>query len=567
MPMVWYIPPLSPVVDVVRDTGYDAEDRGNLFAAIDALRIPVEYLAQLFTAGDPAPVDAVLRRLAAMRSYMRDINLGRDADESIPAAVGMTGEQIYDMYRLLALAKYDERYVIPPAHAEQAHALEELATECSLDYEGGPGMGGSGPFGESSGGPAPIAVENFHMLRERQTSERSSTRRQAAASTSSTGTARAARPGCSHPARRRPTDERRRSRTTSRTTHDRRDTHAWQAQSLLLAYPDENWRAAARSTCCGASRPRRTPVGAPLLRFLRPRRATPPAELAADYVATFDHRKRCCLFLTYYAHGDTRKRGMALLRLKQTYAAAGLRVVDDELPDHLAVVLEFAASAEPEPARALLLEPPRRPRAAPPGAARRCARRGPTCSTPVSATLPAAARRRAGGRRPARRRRGRPRNRSASRRSRRRSTCPQPRAEPPDANAVLLWVVVPVRRDRRLRRSATTGATATTSSAGPPGPRSSTRTGCCGWAVPLFHFGILLVVLGHVGGLLIPESWTTAVGRQRDRLPRGRVHPRHHRRCLHTGRAGHPRSTGAAPSARSSPPPPATTRPCTCCSR
>jgi nitrate reductase beta subunit len=171
MPMVWYIPPLSPVVDVVRDTGYDAEDRGNLFAAIEALRIPVDYLAQLFTAGDPAPVDAVLRKLAAMRSYLRDINLGRPVDESIPAAVGMTGEQMYEMYRLLALAKYDERYVIPPAHAEQAHSLEELATGCSLDYEGGPGMGGSGPFGESSGGPAPIAVENFHMLRERQSSD------------------------------------------------------------------------------------------------------------------------------------------------------------------------------------------------------------------------------------------------------------------------------------------------------------------------------------------------------------------------------------------------------------
>ncbi|MEU7876054.1 nitrate reductase subunit beta [Dactylosporangium sp. NPDC049140] len=171
MPMVWYIPPLSPVVDVVRDTGHDAEDRGNLFAAIEALRIPIDYLAQLFTAGDPAPVDASLRRLAAMRSYMRDINLGRDADESIAAAAGMTGEQMYGMYRLLALAKYDERYVIPPAHAEQAHALEELATECSLDYEGGPRMGGSGPFGESSGGPAPIAVENFVMLRERQTSD------------------------------------------------------------------------------------------------------------------------------------------------------------------------------------------------------------------------------------------------------------------------------------------------------------------------------------------------------------------------------------------------------------
>jgi nitrate reductase beta subunit len=171
LPMVWYIPPLSPVVDVVRDTGHDAEDHGNLFAAIEALRIPVEYLAKLFTAGDPEPVNVVLRRLAAMRCYMRDLNLGREPREEIADRVGMTGEQVYDMYRLLALAKYDERYVIPPAHAEQAHGLEELATECSLDYEGGPGMGGSGPFGESSGGVSPIAVENFRMLRDRQTTD------------------------------------------------------------------------------------------------------------------------------------------------------------------------------------------------------------------------------------------------------------------------------------------------------------------------------------------------------------------------------------------------------------
>jgi len=61
--------------------------------------------------------------------------------------------------------------VIPPAHAEQAHSLEELATECSLDYDGGPGMGGSGPFGEGSGAPTPIAVENFQMLQSRQTSD------------------------------------------------------------------------------------------------------------------------------------------------------------------------------------------------------------------------------------------------------------------------------------------------------------------------------------------------------------------------------------------------------------
>jgi nitrate reductase beta subunit len=168
MPMVWYVPPLSPVVDVVAETGEDAEDKGNLFAAIDALRIPVEYLAELFTAGDVVPVDAVLKKLAAMRSYMRDINMGRDSDASIPAAVGMSEEDMYAMYRLLAIAKYDERYVIPPAHAEQAHSLEELATECAVSEYGG---GQQGLFGEGSGAPTPIAVENFQMLQDRQTAD------------------------------------------------------------------------------------------------------------------------------------------------------------------------------------------------------------------------------------------------------------------------------------------------------------------------------------------------------------------------------------------------------------
>ena len=65
---------------------------------------------------------------------------------------------------------------VPRAEAGLLSKLEELATECSLDYEGGPGMGGGGPFGqgpfgEASGTPAPIDVENFHMLRSRQTAD------------------------------------------------------------------------------------------------------------------------------------------------------------------------------------------------------------------------------------------------------------------------------------------------------------------------------------------------------------------------------------------------------------
>jgi nitrate reductase beta subunit len=169
MPMVWYVPPLSPVADALRDTGHDGEDVDNLFGAIDTLRIPVEYLAGLFTAGDPEPVTAVLQRLSAMRAYMRRVTLEEPLDETIASTVGMTGDQLTAMYRLLAIAKYDDRYVIPSAYAERGHELEEAA--CSLDFDGGPGMMDSGPFGEASGRPTPVSVETFHALKARQTGD------------------------------------------------------------------------------------------------------------------------------------------------------------------------------------------------------------------------------------------------------------------------------------------------------------------------------------------------------------------------------------------------------------
>ncbi|MFE4000189.1 nitrate reductase subunit beta [Nocardioides sp. YIM B13467] len=169
MPMVWYVPPLSPVVDLLKEQGHDAEAAPNLFGAIDSLRIPIEYLAELFTAGDTAEVDLVLKKLAAMRAYMRDVTLGRDPDASIPAAVGMSEEELYNMYRLLGIAKYEERYVIPTAHSEQAHDLEEMG--CSLEYDDGPGMYESGPMGEASGRPVPMAVENYQALKQRQTTD------------------------------------------------------------------------------------------------------------------------------------------------------------------------------------------------------------------------------------------------------------------------------------------------------------------------------------------------------------------------------------------------------------
>lgn len=126
LPMVWYIPPLSPVVDRVTATGNDGEDHKILLTAISTMRIPLDYLAGIFTAGDTVPVEKVLRKLAAMRSYMRDISLGKTADESIPAAVGMTGADIRNMYHLLGVSKYDDRYVIPTASPETPRGIASL---------------------------------------------------------------------------------------------------------------------------------------------------------------------------------------------------------------------------------------------------------------------------------------------------------------------------------------------------------------------------------------------------------------------------------------------------------
>lgn len=132
-------------------------------------------------------------------------------------------------------------------------------------------------------------------------------------------------------------------------------TIAWQSASLLLGYPDEQLLGQV-GLLRDASRLLRPEVGTPLGRFLDHLEATPLTALAAEYVETFDHRRRCCLYLTYFAYGDTRKRGVALLAFKSAYRRAGLTLGTDELPDHLCVVLEFAATADPMAGWSLLLD-------------------------------------------------------------------------------------------------------------------------------------------------------------------------------------------------------------------
>ncbi|HVV31109.1 MAG TPA: nitrate reductase molybdenum cofactor assembly chaperone [Mycobacteriales bacterium] len=79
-------------------------------------------------------------------------------------------------------------------------------------------------------------------------------------------------------------------------------------------------------------------------RFVGWLRATEPTAVAQHYVETFDLRRRCALYLTYYRFGDTRKRGIAMLAFKSAFRQAGLVPTDDELPDYLPMVLDFAAA-------------------------------------------------------------------------------------------------------------------------------------------------------------------------------------------------------------------------------
>ncbi len=129
----------------------------------------------------------------------------------------------------------------------------------------------------------------------------------------------------------------------------------WALLSYLLRYPDAEVAAARPELASEVAALPPVPAREPLTRFMAQWSGS-QRELAADYVATFDLRRRASLELTYYAHGDTRERGMAMLRLKKLYRAAGLPMASAELPDHLTVMLAFAAVAGPGQGEALLTE-------------------------------------------------------------------------------------------------------------------------------------------------------------------------------------------------------------------
>lgn len=117
LPMVWYIPPLSPVQSAMEEGKIS---RSGVIPNTEDLRIPVKYLANMLTAGKEEPVELALQRMMAMREFMREKTVGGIINEAILDAVGLDEITIDDMYRIMAIANYEDRFVIPTNHREYA---------------------------------------------------------------------------------------------------------------------------------------------------------------------------------------------------------------------------------------------------------------------------------------------------------------------------------------------------------------------------------------------------------------------------------------------------------------
>jgi nitrate reductase beta subunit len=131
LPMVWYVPPLSPI-QAAADAGHVGFDGG--LPDIRKLRIPVRYLANLLTAGDEEAVVGALERMMAMRVHMRARHVEGRVDTAVLDRVGLSVAQVNEMYRYMAIANYEDRYVIPTTHREYAENAFELKASCGFSF-------------------------------------------------------------------------------------------------------------------------------------------------------------------------------------------------------------------------------------------------------------------------------------------------------------------------------------------------------------------------------------------------------------------------------------------------
>jgi nitrate reductase beta subunit len=158
MPMVWYVPPLSPISAAANagQLGSNGE-----IPDVSQLRIPVKYLANLLTAGDTAPVVRALERMLAMRAYQRAKHVDQRENTEVLKQVGITQQEVEDMYHVMAIANYEDRFVIPSTHREYAENTFNVRGSCGFSFGNGcsEGTGETSLFGSEKKRTIPIRLE------------------------------------------------------------------------------------------------------------------------------------------------------------------------------------------------------------------------------------------------------------------------------------------------------------------------------------------------------------------------------------------------------------------------
>ncbi|MBG7621025.1 nitrate reductase subunit beta [Herbaspirillum sp. AP02] len=143
LPMVWYIPPLSPIQKAA-EAGHMGMD--GIIPDVKSLRIPLRYLANLLTAGQEAPILNALQRLLAMRAYKRAQTVHGRQEEALLLQVGLREDEVEDMYQTLAIANYEDRFVVPSSHKEMVEDSFNDKGSCGFSF----GNGCSGGVSEGS---------------------------------------------------------------------------------------------------------------------------------------------------------------------------------------------------------------------------------------------------------------------------------------------------------------------------------------------------------------------------------------------------------------------------------
>lgn len=134
LPMVWYVPPLSPIQSAA-EAGFMGMN--GVIPDVKSLRIPVKYLANLLTAGDVNPVLSALERMLAMRAYKRTQSVDGMEDLAVLEQVGLTPAQVEDMYQTMAIANYEDRFVVPSGHKEMAEDSFDEKGSCGFSFGNG----------------------------------------------------------------------------------------------------------------------------------------------------------------------------------------------------------------------------------------------------------------------------------------------------------------------------------------------------------------------------------------------------------------------------------------------